>query len=493
MFCMAFSLNICEYFLIVSEQVHESTQKDDDDMTTATSFEFIAPSAYNINRDAMISASESNKQTSAQQDDSKLHHACAYIPDESPDDKENIPPIDDKENIPPPPPVPSRSSPLILHNSEQPNVFKTPPDQSIAAALATADRATKSISANGAGGDSSMLSNDLQIGVDLINALIDSRGTDAATKKKLIRKIVRHLLRSKDTKDITQMIMSYTTEKSNSKISGVSMLNVDEGEKSADDDRSRAEQTGKDTISGISTLNSSSSNVSQAAVIPIESNQMPSQNNEQKRNSDDDTNQPKMEDEKNVQKKRDEENSTADSRGIKEWLLPVTQSEIEKELSRKLSKSQQQQHQNDHPIGTTVAKVHMNVDRTRQPECGNNLPKIPTSKSKKIFDRLEMEKKTHFDWIDQEIEHLKNLKKLLKQINTSESDEHSLSSSSKAGGNISDERTNSVYAKYNRNYFTIYENFQRTRKQHEISSNNASQATDESSTLIGLIFNSIVL
>lgn len=462
--------------------MHESTQKDDDDLTMA-SFEFIAPSAYKRNRDEMIAQSLStNIPTTAtsQQEIPESHndrHECIYM-EENPDNKENIPPIDDKENIPPPP-VASRSSPQMLHNIEYPNVFKTPPNQSIvgAAAVATA------VAAKSSGADSSVLSNDLQIGVDLINALIDSRGTDAATKKKLIRKIVRHLLRSKDTKDITQMIMSYTTEQSNSKISGLSVL-ADDDEKSAADNRSRIEQAEKDTISGISTLNSSSSIASQAEVISIEPNQMPSniEAKEQKQNNNDDAHQSNVdvrivENEKIVQRDRQSrnvENCRNNSKGVKEWLLPVTQSEIEKELTRKLSQSQQQQ---QHPIETTVSNEQLNVD----------LAKIASSRSNKLLNRLETEKKTHFAWIDHEIEHLKNLKKLLKQIDTSESDERSVSSS-KGGGNISDEKTNSVYAKYNRDYFTIYENFRRTRKQHDINSNNGSQTADESSTLIGLNF-----
>lgn len=481
--------------------MHESTQKDDDDLTMATSFEFLAPSAYNRNRDDMIEqTSPSNNipttiSTALQQHIPKRNDdrdERIYIQDENPDNKENIPPIDDKENIPPVPP--SRPFPPMSQNTEQPNVFKTPPNRSIAAAATAAVKSSGECGIS-VGGDSSVLSNDLQIGVDLINALIDSRGTDAATKKKLIRKIVRHLLRSRDTKDITQMIMSYTAEKSNSKISGVSTL-IDEDEKS-DDNHSRVDQTGKDTISGISTLNSSSSDASQADVAApsIEQNRMPSNGGEDEQSRNDDCNaqhekmgmRTKKIDEIKVQKDRwktDVENCETDSKGVKEWLLPVTQSEIEKEMSRKLSRSQQ------NPSNCVVSNdddknsSQLNDDN-RQIECVKNTAKNAIStRSNEIFDRLETEKKTQFDWIDQEIEHLKNLKKLLRHINASESDEQS---SSIKGGNISDEKTNSVYAKHNRDYFTIYENFRRTQRQHRISSSNGPRA-DESSTLIGLNF-----
>lgn len=476
--------------------MNESTQKDYDDLTMTTSFEFLAPSAYNRNRDEKIIAQTLSPNnipitvSTALQGIPKCHvndrHETIYIEEENPDNKENIPPIDEKENIPPVPP--SRPFLPVPHSTEQPNVLKTPPNQSIAATAKLSDE-----SGAGVGGDSSVLSNDLQIGVDLINALIDTRGTDAATKKKLIRKIVRHLLRSKDTKDITQMIMSYTMEKSNSKISGVSTL-IDEEDKS-DGNNSKVDQTGKDTISGISTLNSSSSNAS------IEPNRLPSSGEEdktkQKRNDDCNAQHKKTgsrtenTDGKNVQKdrrKKDVENCRTDLKGVKEWLLPVTQSEIDKEMSRKLSRSQQ------NPFESFVTNEQLKCvpsdrnsqmnDDNRQIECVENTTKnaiLTISRSNEILDRLETEKKTQFDWIDQEIKHLKNLKKLLKQINVSECDEQS----SNKGGNISDERTNSVYAKHNRDYFTIYENFRRTHKQHRISSSNGSQA-DESSTLIGL-------
>lgn len=445
------------YFCRFLEQVHESTQKDDDDLTTATSFEFLAPSAYKRNHNEMIAQMPSNDEAMPvpmAPQDFPTQYDDHY---ENPDDKENIPPIDDKENIPPlpiPRPFPTRAMPQHI---EQINVLKTPPDQSIAAA--------RSSGVDAVGGDSSLLSNDLQIGVDLINALIDSRGTDAVTKKKLIRKIVRHLLRSKDTKDITQMIMSYTTEKSNSKISGVSTL-VDEDEKS-DEHHSKVDQTGKDTISGISTLDSSSSNVSRAASIEPNKKQSNSDRNSPKRSDEHANSKTDNVDEKNVLKdprKMNTENFEADATGVKEWLLPVTQSEIDKEITRKLSQSQ-------HAASISKLKyLQMGHDDAKNSK---------SARSNEFLDRLETEKKTQFDWIDQEIEHLKNLKTLLKQINASESDEQS----SAKGADVSDEKTNSVYAtKHNRDYFTIYENFRRTRKQHRKS--NGSQA-DDSSTVIG--------
>lgn len=412
--------------------MNESTQKDDEDLTAATSFEFLAPSAYKNFRTIEQQTSPPPPlpplPTSAAVDEIPkreiIENESIYIQEENPDEKENIPPIDEKENIPPPPLH-------TTHRNNQPGAFKTPEN--------TIVKPT----------DQSVLPNDLQKGVDLINALIDSRSTDGETKKKLIRKIVRHLLKSRDSKDITEMIRSLS-EKSNSKISGVSVLT--ELDKS---DRSRKEKTEKDTISGVSTLSSSSSIASNV----IEPNQMPP-NSEQ--NDDDNGNQKKIERKMN-------ENEGKLKAEVREWLLPATQSEIDKENARKM----QSLHQAD-TVQDTNLKVLQNED--------NNIPNKHIARAKSaerspknsdIFAFLENEKKTHFNWIDQEIEHLKNLKLLMHKLNSSESDA--------SKGDISDEKINSVYAKH-RNYLTIYENFRRNRKH---LSGNGSQA-DVSSTLIGL-------
>lgn len=419
-----------------AEQVHESTQKDDEDITTATSFEFLAPNAYK------------NQQTETVPDESTAHeiptrtepkNESTYIHEENPDDKENIPPIDDKENIPP----------LVLHAMHQtdplPSVYKTPEK--------TVEKRNESY----------VLPNDLQKGVDLINALIDSRTTDAATKKKLIRKIVRYLLKSRDTKDITQMIMSFS-DKSSTKLSGVSSLE--------DSEQSDVEKAIKDTISGISALSSSSSLASIESSKP--STRMPT-NNEQidcqneRRNVDGKKTQEVREKDKLIvveTAKGNESQEVKDEKEVKDWLLPMTQSEIEKEISRKTQTTQ-----HDSVVENVESKdIPNGQGRTDQAK----IVEKPT-KSSDIFEFLEHEKKTHFNWIDQEIEHLKNLKVLLQNLDRNDSDG--------SKGNVSDEKINSVYAKHNRDYLTIYENFRRNAKH---SSVNGSQA-DVSSTLIGMV------
>lgn len=371
---------------------------------TVTSFEFLAPDAYK-NQHITEQMTPVSDEIPSRIDD---RNGSVYIQEENPDEKENIPPIDDKENIPPPP----------LHampRNENPSAYKTPEN--------TIDN-----------NESSMLPNDLQKGVDLINALIDSRTTDATTKKKLIRKIVRHLLRSKDAKDITQMIMSYS-EKSNARISGVDLLD------SKGSDRSKEENAATDTISGVSVLSSSSSVTSAF----VEHSRMSARGER-------DANTKKDEKEKQI-----EQGADANKRKeIKDWLLPLTQSEIEKENARKSQIDQSVK---------TIEEKHpkpIRIDRLSE-----------HMKNSEILEFLENEKKTHYNWIDQEIEHLKNFKLLLQNVNAINSDE--------SKGSISDEKINSVYAKFkhNRNSSSIYENFRRNVKH---TSGNVSNI---SSTIIG--------
>lgn len=321
-----------------------------------------------------------------------------------------------------------------MHRNDQPSGYKTP------------EKTTESRN------ESTMLPNDLQKGVDLINALIDSRTTDGVIKKKLIRKIIRHLLKSRDTKDITQMIMSYS-DQSNTKNSGVSSL-----EESEPSGVVKVEKMAKDSISGVSALGSSSS----SAPVVVEPKLM------QKFRTRSKEKQEALK-KKTIEKKTEEKEKSinsvdnqevTDGKEIKEWLLPVTQSEIEKENARK--SQQQQQKETPHEVLS---------DRQTALNPVKNVEKA--TKNNEILEFLENEKKTHYNWIDQEIEHLKNLKQLLQNISDSNSDE--------SNEDVSEEKINSVYAKHNKDYLTIYENFRRNTNH---TSENGSQA-DISSTLMG--------
>lgn len=380
-------------------------------MTTATSFEFLAPNAYENHQLSAQNepvAESSTTEDIPSREEITPQNIC--VQEENPDDKENIPPIEDKENIPPPP----------LHSMrpvDQPSVLKTPEN--------TIDRRS----------ESSILPNDLQKGVDLLNALIDSRAMSGEMKKKLIRKIVRHLLKSKDTKDITQMIMSFS-DKSSTKMSGVCPLSDVER-----DDISANEKTAKDTISGVSTLSSSDSTSSRS----VERNPSP------------------------VEFDRQVDNDSEGPKEIKQWLLPVTQSEIVKENARKSHLMQQEKTiPEEKPSDIVSNKLEFPKEEMKGDEKSS-------LKNNEILEFLENEKKTHFNWIDQEIEHLKNLKILFQSLNPNESDG--------SKGNVSDEKINSVYAKHHRDYLTIYENFRRNTNN---ISGNGSQA--DVSSVIGWSF-----
>lgn len=407
----------------IAEQRDESTQKDDENITTATSFEFLAPDQYVSEQPTIDDIPH--------RDDTR--NAIVYAQQENPDDKENIPPIEDKENIPPPPPMHS------THPNDQPGTYKTPENT-----------VTEGFN------ESSVLPIDLAKGVELINALIDSRTTDSSVKKKFIRKIVRHLLKKKDTKDITQMILSYS-EKSSTKVSGVCSL------ADLDSDASVVKKTEQGTISGVSVLSESSTSDGQAnEPLPAYNAMQPG------------VGPSNLSPTNNVgpQEEVVADNDEQIVKEVKEWLLPLTQSEIEKENARKsrITQSEAIQHEAIEPVQPRRQSTN---DKKDIPQVRAERDK-PT-KGHEILAFLENEKKTHFNWIDQEIEHLNNLKMLLQNVN------ESVSNDSK--GNVSDEKINSVYAKHNRDYWTIYENFRRTGK--NVSNRNGSQA-DVSSTLIGM-------
>lgn len=365
-------------------------------MTTASSFEFLSPGLYKnpkVNDEILKDLQQSDGIPYRDDTINQIIH----IQESNPDEKENIPPIEDKENIPPPPLH-------TMHQSEKLIDTKTP-DQSI----------DKSES------DTSTLPNNLQKGVDLINALIDSHKMDAETKKKLIRRIVRNIMKFKDTNEISQMIVSYSDK------SKGETLNISSSTNQSDEIICKS---AKQEMSGISTLSSSStatskSNSKHSAKLQINPNQSE----------------------------------------IKDWLLPVTQSEIERENSRKSFNKAIEQRTKPSSIENAVV-THANNRR-----CQSKEMKIVGSNE--IFDFLENEKKTHFNWIDQEIEHLESLKLLLRNIKINEIDE--------SKENISEEKINSVYAKHNKDYLIIYENFDRANKDPSESGSR----TDDSNTLIG--------
>lgn len=372
----------------------ESTQKDDGDEASVTSFEFVAPAAYNkrcqdANRSPAhdLSPPAQHKDEIPHRDDSKEGIACA--PDaqvEDPEDKENMPPVEDKENVPP------------RHRIETVNLT--------AADLMTPKQAIPKPNA-----DASVLPNDLQKGVDLINALIDSRKIGSSDKKKLIRKIVKNLLKSKDPKDITQMILSFS-DKSGAKTACERSSSASELEKS--EESKEKDPPSKHTISGVSTLSSSAS--------AVECKDSPKDLNKE---------------------------SQLEKTSEKEWLLPLTQSEIEKENVRKAEKSIQNNAEAKQGTTSVIDKVQLKIDNTKRKDTNTQEP-------------LDDKKSNYFNWIDQEIEHLTNLKMFLENVKLSGSDV-----------NKDAENINPVYAERDKNYLAIYENFHQSKKTNSESSSQA--------------------
>lgn len=387
----------------------DSSKRYDGDLTSVTSFEFIAPNAYKKHvTEAGASAYAADISNSVENiphrtDDKIESH---YIQEENPDDKENIPPTEDKENIPP----------LPLHS-----VFQNKQKDSVEICCKTPEPCEQS-----SNNDASILPTDLQKGVDLINVLIDSRNMDHTTKKKLIRKIVRHLLKSQDTKDITQMIMNYSNKRNTNQSSQSSSNGLNDSKSNSN----LVKDDSKQGISGVSTLSSSTSTASEMT-------------------------------KDRHQQYNDECSKHEDSMEEKDWLKPVTQSEIDKENARKsgTSKIENKQKQQD------------NISDDNQllkEQC-------KTTPNNEVFEFLQNEKKTHFNWIDQEIEHLNNLKILLQNMNLSETNN--------SKQNIFEEKLNSVYTKHDKDFLVIYENYR--RHENKNSSEDGSHA-DISSALRGL-------
>lgn len=288
-------------------------------MTSTESFEYVAVDVYN-----------KTAASSPISDDADAANRSEHIPsipivvneeaiidqNENVDEKENVPPIEDKENIPPP-----KSYSRIEGEFASPEREKS--------SLGVAPLQSSSM-------DESLLPNELQRGIDLLNALIDSKKLDRDAKKKLTRKIVRRLMKASNMSEIVKLLQKH--EDGDGGVSGISSA-------------SKSVASDQKTISGIATLNSSGSTAS-VEVVP----EKPTGNAHQ---------------------------SAEKEEIIIDWLKPVTRSEIEKERR---------------PKTTTI---RMTMAETEGP--------VPTN----IREFIEVEKQNHFKWIDQEIEHLRNLKILM--------------------------------------------------------------------------------
>lgn len=295
------------------------------------------------------------------------------IPLENSDKKEKFSSVEDKENIPP-----SKYSNVLENVRKLPSPTKPEFNTSY----------------------------ELQKGIDLLNSLVDSKKLDNAEKKKLIRKIVRRLVKAKDAKEISKLLISDSSQLSNAS----SRATVEKSDKSEKTIRST---TGKFTISGISVLSSS-------IPLPNESTQI---------------------DEKSENFPKEDSKRNIVGVSIQDLLQPMTRSEIEKEKLRKASNLKENNQIEESENSDAFQMVSSNTAK-----CSDV----------NICEFIEMEKKSHFNWIDQEIHHLNNLKNLLRTYDQNENNKV-----------VTKNPTRSVIGRTTNS--AIYENFQ---KESSVSSDN---------------------
>lgn len=299
-------------------------------MTSTASFEYVAVEIYN-RPDGSPQAS-GGIVAGADQGDPILPIASVVSNEENNkkyencDEKENMPPIEDKENIPPP-----------KHYSRIEGEFVTPEKEK---SVVEPEVLQSSL-------EESMLPIELQRGIDLLNALIDSKKLDREAKKKLTRKIVRRLMKASNMSEIVKLLRKHEDGVDQCDVSGVSSA-------------SKSVASDQKTISGIATLSSSETSASGERAREL-SSQFDRQNVKQEEIRND-------------------------------WLKPATRSEIEKERRPKISTQSIQM-----PIDSAAVAAELTPNAN-------------------ICEFIEIEKQNHFKWIDQEIEHLRNLKILMTRI-----------------------------------------------------------------------------
>lgn len=315
--------------------------------------------------------------------------------------KENMPPAEDKENIPP-------SKNQSIHYKSQ--------------FMGNEPGCSKQIDATVNEANMSILPIDLQKGVDLINVLMESRKMNREAKKKCIRKIVRHLLESDNTHDISQMLMSFSDKSKSNKTSSNHSMHSD---------TSAFVRDTKPQMSGVSSLSSTASSIKGSILMDISNSKIVARPTHATAEEND-----------LVQPRTLQE--TAEQ---KDWLKPITQSELEKELgrrSRNVTQSEQMKEKR---------RFHSNDE---------------------IFEMLKHEKETHYNWIDQEIQHLSNLKKLLQNMQADDPDNSKQTLHSSTGSQETD-------------FLVTYENARLSRNE----TNNQSQA-DASSAIQGMLYSIVI-
>lgn len=351
----------------------------------------------------------------------------------SPQDKENIPPKkeqdsnfseNDKENVPPKDDgmesIRSKS-----RTAEPKCVLKQSRESSVDL------------------GNESVLPDDLQKAVEMLNILVATRQIDNTMKKKLMRKVVQRLIKSK-----------YSNESSSRDMSGTSRISSECSGQSSKKEHASLESTDRggrtlSVISGVQALSpSNATNAGKEEAAPktptiqekagdlLEGGPVPSDIN------------------RSLVIPGDEKHGvTIEEDTMKDWLAPMTYSEIQfmnqkiltnKEIQKEIKDQQRKLQEN-------LIKNQMIYANQEQLKANKGADEN-TAYNKNVRKFLEKEKKTHLNWIDQEIEHLKNLKELFStNVGSLDNELTKLSLTGSKGCNIreaKDARTKSQNAIY---------------------------------------------
>lgn len=202
-------------------------------------------------------------------------------------------------------------------------------------------------------GGVSTLENDLTKGVEVLYSLANSKELTEEKKKKLVRKIIKRITSAKykDSTASSESIVSSSCDSEKSK-SVVGNANS------------------KPNISGINTLSSTSSS------------------NSNKESSD-------------VKVKSSVERSNAEESSIKDWLKPITNSEV--------------QHEKNKSKDNEVKRKLPETDSERRLSKNSNKSDVSSQCDSNILKFVEKQRQTQFEWIDKEICHLVSLKEYLKK------------------------------------------------------------------------------
>lgn len=345
-----------------------------------------------------ISSEETNYKTSKEtHEEMQNEHGQSKI-NLAENEKENIPPEDqdnifpeiDKENIPPLP-LPKLED---IENSPSANDVVKP------SAPPRRPKVERNLS------NESVLPDDLQKAVEMLNVLVSTRQIDVATKKKLMKRVVKRLLKAR-----------YANESSTQTDSTASTTASDGVDpQSSQNSKVVSRGTSNNSISGIHAL-SSSNETSKNDSAPGEQTNPPCEMQpEQSQQPEPVQLEDSIGDVANATSTvNDEENTN------KDWLAPMTYSEIQfmnqKMLHEKQNEMRKEQKRlQDNLVNNQI--VYANADQLKLTSDSQ------TNASGDKERMLERERIRHMNWIDQEIERLNNLKAMMDETANGSTSSH---------------------------------------------------------------------